>query len=99
MFNLHRASRADDVRNDRHDRLGAVDDDHDRSGAIEARAALAGLLRAFRSTPVSPCTTMALGNLAMVAGLVNDPSVEKARRCAAERGETDLESALRAAAH
>lgn len=60
----------------------------------EAKRAVAELLDAFTCASLSPCTSLALGNLAMVAGHGDDPSLIHARRRAAERGESALEQAL-----
>lgn len=45
---------------------------------------------------LSPCTTLALGNLAMVSGHGGDLSVGLARRRAAERRDVSLERAFEA---
>lgn len=63
----------------------------------DARRAVLELLVAFNHHRVSPCTTMALGNLAMIAGHVNHRSVKQARSRAAQQGQQDLERALHAA--
>jgi hypothetical protein len=68
------------------------------NGIHEAWQAVAELLGDFARRELSPCTTLALGNLAMVSGHRGDPSLAPARRQAAERRNSALERALRVAA-
>lgn len=67
----------------------------------QARLAVARLLGdfgRFGHDRLSPCTTLALGSLAMVAGHGGDPSIGKARRRAGERRNSALERAFEVAA-
>ncbi len=67
----------------------------------EARPAVAVLLDdfgRFGHDRLSPCTNLALGNLAMVAGHWDDLSIREARRQAGERRKPALERAFEVAA-
>jgi hypothetical protein len=68
------------------------------SDTYGAWRAVAELLGDFAHKSLSPCTTLALGNLALVSGHRGEPALIPARRRAAERGESALEQALVAAA-
>jgi hypothetical protein len=60
----------------------------------EVRQAVSDLLGDFAGQLLSPCTSLALGSLAVVAGLGSDPSIGKARQRAGERRDAVLERAF-----
>jgi hypothetical protein len=60
----------------------------------EAWLAVAELLGNFARKSLSPCTTLALGNLALVSGHHGDPTLTPARQRAGERRDEALERAF-----
>ncbi len=60
----------------------------------EARLVVGELLGVFAYKRLSPCTMLALGNLAMVAGHSDDASIGKARQRASDRQDIALERAF-----